>query len=213
MKISVLKNWAAAALFVAAGSVFVSCDKDNGNDNGTDGPTDVDATAVIGDYTGTMSILEPTPTAEEGEDGGEDGSQTEPTTVEAKVTATDVEFNNFPIRDLVAAIVGDTAADAIVAGVGEINYSIPYTAAVNEDKTAVSLELEPEVLELSYTLGEGEQAITFNVKVTITAEKSSEYTVESKNLMLYIAAESVTLNDEPFKTFTGMSLEFSLTKK
>ena len=209
MKISVLKNWAAAALFVAAGSVFVSCDKDNG----TDGSTDVDATAVIGDYTGTMSILEPTPTAEEGEDGGEDGSQTEPTTVEAKVTATDVEFNNFPIRDLVAAIVGDTAADAIVAGVGEINYSIPYTAAVNEDKTAVSLELEPEVLELSYTLGEGEQAIKFNVKVTITAEKASEYTVESGNLMLYISAESVTLNDEPFKTFTGMSLEFSLTKK
>ena len=209
MKISVLKNWAAAALFVAAGSVFVSCDKDNGNDNGTDGSTDVDATAVIGDYTGTMSILEPTPTAEEGEDGGQTGTEIKA----AKVTATDIEFTDFPIRDLVAAIVGDTAADAIVAGVGEINYSIPYTAAVNEDKTAVSLELEPEVLELSYTLGEGEQAITFNVKVTITAEKSSEYTVESKNLMLYIAAESVTLNDEPFKTFTGMSLEFNLTKK
>lgn len=209
MKISVLKNWAAAALFVAAGSVFVSCDKDNGNDNGTDGSTDVDATAVIGDYTGTMSILEAVaPTADEGEDGGQTGTE-----VEAKVTADNVEFNNFPIRDLVAAIVGEDLADDIVAGVGEVNYSIPYTATVNEEKTAISLELEPKVLELSYTLGEGEQAITFNVKVTITAERASEYTVESKNLMLYIAAESVTLNGEPFGTFTGMSLEFNLTKK
>ena len=205
MKISVLKNWAAAALFVAAGSVFVSCDKDNGNDNGTDGPTDVDATAVIGDYTGTMSILEPTPTAEESEDGGQTGTEIKA----AKVTATDIEFTDFPIRDLVAAIVGENNADGIVNLVGQVDYKIPYTATVNEDKAGISLELAPEVLKI--TAGEGENAL--NVEVTITAEKSSEYTVESKNLMLYIAAESVTLNDEPFKTFTGMSLEFSLTKK
>lgn len=210
MKISVLKNWAAAALFVAAGSVFVSCDKDNGNDNGTDGSTDVDATAVIGDYTGTMSI----PAVAPSEDNGtEEGSQTGTEIKAAKVTATDIEFTDFPIRDLVAAIVGENNADGIVNLVGQVDYKIPYTATVNEEKTAISLELEPKVLELSYTLGEGEQAITFNVKVTITAERASEYTVESKNLMLYIAAESVTLNGEPFGTFTGMSLEFNLTKK
>ena len=205
MKISVLKNWAAAALFVAAGSVFVSCDKDNGNDNGTDGSTDVDATAVIGDYTGTMSILEPTPTAEEGEDGGQTGTEIKA----AKVTATDIEFTDFPIRDLVAAIVGENNADGIVNLVGQVDYKIPYTATVNEDKAGISLELAPEVLKI--TAGEGENAL--NVEVTINAKGTGEYTVESKNLVFSLTAAEVTVAGNKLDKFEAMDIEFNLTKK
>lgn len=206
MKISVLKNWAAAALFVAAGSVFVSCEKDNGNDNGTDGSTDVDATAVIGDYTGTMSI----PVVAPSEDNGtEEGSQTGTEIKAAKVTATDIEFTDFPIRDLVAAIVGEGNADAIVNLVGQVDYKIPYTATVNEDKAGISLELAPEVLKI--TAGEGENAL--NVEVTINAKGTGEYTVESKNLVFSLTAAEVTVAGDKFDKFEAMDIDFNLTKK
>lgn len=78
---------------------MVACDKNDnwGNDWGTD---PADETAVIGEYAGTMNVLEAAPTADSEE---ETPSGTE---ITAKVTADAIQFTDFPVRDLIIKVIG-----------------------------------------------------------------------------------------------------------
>ena len=214
MKRTFLKNWMVVALFAGACCGMVACDDDD-NGGQTPPPTDLDITAVIGEYAGTMSVVEavaPVANAEGEEPAG--------TALDAKVTGDAIEFTDFPIRDLVVKVLGDeTLADQIVEKVGKVDYSVPYTAVMGEDKTSVRLTLVPEPLKLTLAdNSEGGETTTFEepssveIEVTITAEAEGVYTVESKKFKFKLSATGVKIGAVELPGFEPFSLEFDLTK-
>ena len=123
----VLRNWMMAAFFVGATFSLVACDDD---DNETPPPAGPDATVVVGSYSGTMQLVEAQP-----KEGGE-GEEPAGTELEAAVTKDAVEFENFPIRSLIEAVLGESGTDEVIDGiieaVGPVGYTMPYTATINE---------------------------------------------------------------------------------
>ena len=202
MKTSILKNWLASGLVAVAAIGFTACNDDN--DGGTTPPpTDPDVTVVEGDYSGTMAVVEAAASADE--------STAEPagTAVEATVSAEAVVFADFPIRDLVVRIVGEESADAIVEAVGQVDYSVAYTAAMSEDKTAVAMTLAPETLAISMPV---EGAEPLEIAVTVSAAADATYNVESGKLDFALSVDGVTVGGVAMEEFEPFSLDFDLAK-
>ena len=204
MKRTFWKNWMVAALFAGACCGMVACDDD---DNVTPPPAGPDATVVVGSYSGTMQLVEAQP-----KEGGE-GEEPAGTELEAAVTKDAVEFENFPIRSLIAAVLGESGTDEVIDGiiekVGPVSYAIPYTAAINEDKTIVRMALKPEVLNI--TMGDPETD-GLTIAVTISADSDAVYNLESKTLQFPLSVDKIQLGDgEPFSV--PLHLAFDLVKK
>ena len=196
---------------------LIACEKNGDNhNNGGNGDTSDDETAVIGEYTGTMDILEVT--ASEDENTGEETPSG--TEISASVTADAIEFADFPVRDLIVKILGsDETADAIIEAIGPISYSIPYEASLSEDETAVNLTLAPEnmtiKLPVASTMSESEEDGSMAIEVEITADSASEsvYDIQSENLSFIISVASIKIGDTPMDGFAAFSLDFDMTKK
>lgn len=202
MKTVFLKNWLAFGLMALAAFGFAACSDDDGT---TPPPPGADETVVEGSYAGTMSVVEAAAPAE-----GEDADEPAGTAVEAAVSAEAVGFTDFPIRDLVVRIVGEDSADAIVEAVGKVDYSIPYTAEMSEDKSAVAMTLSPETLVISMPI---EGAEPLEIAVAISAAADATYTVESSKLGFALSVDGVTLGGEALEGFEAFSLDFDLAKK
>lgn len=192
-----------AALFLGACCGMVACD----DDNETPPPTGPDATVVVGSYSGTMLIVEEQP-----KEGNKDEKPVG-TELEAAVTKDAVEFENFPIRSLIAAVLGESGNDEVIDGiieaVGPVSYAIPYTAAINEDMTIVRMALEPDVLNI--TMGDPETD-GLTIAVTISADSDGIYNLESKTLQFPLSVDKIQLGDsEPFSV--PLHLAFELVKK
>lgn len=201
MKTVFLKNWLAFGLMALAAFGFAACSDDDGT---TPPPPGADETVVEGSYAGTMSVVEAAAPAE-----GEDADEPAGTAVEAAVSAEAVGFTDFPIRDLVVRIVGEDSADAIVEAVGKVDYSIPYTAEMSEDKSAVAMTLSPETLVISMPI---EGAEPLEIAVAISAAADATYTVESSKLGFALSVDGVTLGGEALEGFEAFSLDFDLAK-
>ena len=201
MKTVFLKNWLAFGLMALAAFGFAACSDDDGT---TPPPPGADETVVEGSYAGTMSVVEAAAPAE-----GEDADEPAGTAVEAAVSAEAVGFTDFPIRDLVVRIVGEDSADAIVEAVGKVDYSIPYTAEMSEDKSTVAMTLSPETLTISMPV---EGAEPLEIAVAISAAADATYTVESSKLGFALSVDGVTLGGEALEGFEAFSLDFDLAK-
>ena len=135
-----------AALLAGACCVMVACDDDDNGGGQTPPPTEPDITAVCGDYAGTMSVVEAAPAA--------DGEEPAGTAIEAVVSEAEISFTDFPIRDLVVKVLGtEEGVDEIVAAIGQVDYRVPYTAVMSEDKATVAMTLAPEALMLTLPSG------------------------------------------------------------
>lgn len=209
MKQMNVKNWMAALLLTGVCCGFVACNDDDGEN--TPPPAEPNVTAVIGEYAGTMQIIEPTPTAESGE---------EPTgtPLTASVTGDQILFENFPIRDLIVKIIKDEAlADQIVAKIGQVDYAVPYAALMSEDKTTVRMTLTPDALKI--TLGGSEEPApepqaeeAIEIEVTISTAAEGVYTIESEKLSFTLSAEAVKYGGTELPGFEAFTLGFNLTK-
>lgn len=217
MKRVILRNWMAAALLLGACCGLVACDDDN------DGPAEPDVTAVQGNFKGEMSIVEAAPT--EGEEETPAG-----TAVTATVSADKILFEEFPVRELIVKVVGDeTLADQILAQIGQVDYAVPYTAVMSDDKATIQMTLKPEALKLtlsddsdssedgdgaSETDGEDSEGPTgIEIEVTVTAEAGSTYTLASMELAFTLAATAVKLDGTEFPGFEPITLSFDMTKE
>ena len=221
MKRTFLKNWMVVALFAGACCGMVACDDDD-NGGQTPPPTDLDITAVIGEYAGTMSVVEAVAPVAHAE-----GEEPAGTALDAKVTGDAIEFTDFPIRDLIVKVLEgmgtpaeDEMVDAIIAAVGQVDYKVPYTALMSEDKATVKLTLAPEALKLTLSDGsEGgeptaaEEPAGIEIEVTITADAEGAYTVDSKKLAFELAVTGIKDKDVDLPEFEPFSLRFDLTKK
>lgn len=206
MKRMIIKNWMTALLLTGICCGMVACDDEQ------DAPSPgLDTTVVLGQYAGVMQVLEPAPKNEAGE---------EPvgTAITATVVESEVQFKNFPIRDLVVKIIGDEElADQIVGEVGAVDYAIPYTALMNDEKTTVKLTLAPPVMKLIYggsdepaSISRAEDAI--EIEVAISAVSEGNYTVETQHLRFTLSIDAVKYGGVDLPEFQAFPVAFNLTK-
>lgn len=181
-----------AILCVIGVSSFVACSDDNEPENK---PENVKIAA--GSYTGVMGYTI------EGTDEVK-GSDVDWTVTEVSATSGSVDFANFPVRDLIVAILGEDGADAIIEAIGPVAYSVKYNSVVNSDKSEIALNFAPEALVLK--VGEME------VKVTILTPEAGNYNVAIKSMDFQLKATEVTLAGTTMENFKPITLRFS-TKK
>lgn len=206
MKRTFLKNWMAAALLAGACCGMVACDDDDDNGGTTPPPTEPDITVVCGEYAGTMVVVEASP---KGDDGAEEPAGT---AVDAKVTGEAIEFTDFPVRDLIVKVLGtEEGVDEILAAIGQVDYNVPYTAQMSEDKASVAMTLKPEVLNLTLP-GSGEEEPGTEIEVTVEATAAT-YTLESKRLGFGLSVAGVKVADVDLPDFESFALDFDLAKK
>lgn len=177
-------------------------------DENIPGEPETDITQLEGEYDGTMSI------AQEDND-----SLPEPAELAATVTAEQIVFEALPVRGMIEMLMPDAdqaAIDGIVETLGDIEYTIPYTAAANENGTAIELALAPAKLTLQ--MGTAESAALFAdeplvIEVSVTAADKGLYTIESSKLALGLNVDAVTVGGEELPDFESFSLEFEMTKR
>ena len=179
MKRYFLNKWMVATLLAGACCIMAACDDDNDNGGIMPPPTDPDIEAVCGTYRGTMTVVETAPVTDEGAD------EPSGTALDARVTNTAIAFMDFPIRDLVIKVLGtDEGIDAIIEAIGTVEYAIPYTASMNEDKTSVVLSLDPAILVLNLPAGnDAEESAGTEIEVAISAEADGTYAWNRRNLV------------------------------
>ncbi|MCD8274975.1 MAG: DUF4840 domain-containing protein, partial [Alistipes sp.] len=91
----------------------------------------------------------------------------------------------------------------------QVDYKVPYTALMSEDKATVKLTLTPEALKLTLA----EEPAGIEIEVTITADAEGAYTVDSKKLAFELAVTGVKFAGEDLSGFEPFSLRFDLLKK
>ncbi|WP_303208905.1 DUF4840 domain-containing protein [Bacteroides oleiciplenus] len=207
-KVHYLKRFMFLVMALGLVTTFVSCDDDD-----EPKPNSPALTDVVGDYTGKMQILLPTPAATEGEETPEG------TDVAVKLTQDEVVFEKFPVADLITAIVGEEAAPGIIEAVGDVSYKMKYTPAFNDEKTAISLTFTPEplVLEINFPTEEtaegeeGEETPDLKVEVTVVAPEAGTFAYAGDKLALKLQVSGVKVNGEPLELPTT-TFSFNLAK-
>lgn len=175
---------------------FTSCSNDD--DKTPEVPTVAD---VAGDYKGkmTFSLTEVNPLEE----------APEATELELAVKNDSIIFNKFPVNALITAIVGEEAAPAIIALVGDVTYKVNYKPTMNAANDSISMELKPEVLTIN--VGKGETA--FSVAVTVTATEKGSYAIEKKNLKFNLGVTEAKLGEQNAIEGKTIALSFDMAKK
>ena len=190
-----------ACMIAGTALTFTACSDD---DEPT--PDEPKTEDVYGNYTGTMTFKTEEEVANEANESGE----TEGIAVSATVKNDTVYFEDFPVRDLVASIVGEELADALVEAIGTVNYKVGYKASMTTAKDSVYMEMSPKPLELSIPVDEEN---TMAVSVEVSAADKANYEFETQNLNLKLKAEKVWVNEQEFPIFPVTDLTFEMTKK
>lgn len=204
-------------LFAMALSVITSFTACSSDDDDSNIPV-YSLTDVEGTYSGTMLTetysVQPHEDAEEGE---------KPTGAEviAEVKDNQIMIKQLPVDDLIKSIVGEEAAEGIIANLDEINYNIPYTPAFNEDKSNILLQLQPEALKINLTIPaqtqeegeEGEDAAKLLITVSIETVENGVYTYADKKLAFSIKATKVDVAGNELADFPATAFMFNMVKK
>lgn len=190
-----------ACMVVGSTIVLSSCSDDDDEKI----PALPSVTDVNGDYSGKMFVspLEvPTPITENKEPAGMD--------IAAIVKSDTVYFNDFPISDLVADIVGEENAPAVIEKIGKVNYKIGFKSDLNAAQDSIYMTFDPKPLTIALP-GDGEEVM--NVEVSISVAKKGSYELSSKKLVFDLNADKVTLGEVEIPAFKPSEFAFKLNKK
>lgn len=206
-KLYYLKRFLYLVLALGLVTTFISCD--DGDEPKPELPA---LTDVEGNYIGKMLVLLPNPIADEGEDTPQG------TDVTVVVKESNVVFDKFPVDELITSIVGEEIASGIIEAVGDVNYSMKYTATFSDDKSMISLAFAPEPLVLEIDLpadvalyeGDGETP-KLKVEVTIAASETGAFTYAGSKLTFKLQVTAVKINDESIE-FPAATFSFDLGK-
>ena len=176
--------WMACMIAVIAGTAltFTACSDD---DEPT--PDEPKTEDVYGNYTGTMTFKAEEAVANK----ANESEEAEGIAVSATVKNDTVYFEDFPVRDLVASIVGEESVDALAEAIGTVNYKVGYKASMTT----------------------ADEENTMAVSVEVSAADKANYEFETQNLNLKLKAEKVWVNEQEFPIFPVTDLTFEMTKK
>lgn len=199
----------ASMLLLGGALCFVSCSDDDENIPST--PDEVTTDVMFGEYSGKMTTN--SISTNEGEEVPEG------TDITANLNNDTIRFEDFPIKDIVLAVVQDeTLADQIVAAVGQVNYPIGYKPTLTAAKDSVNFVLDPKPLKLTVDLSADteEEAQPLQIEVTVEAGTQGAYAVESGHAAFDITATEVLLgegeNQTPLEGFNAINLQFDLNQ-
>ena len=199
------------ASLLLMGSVFCfgSCSDDD--DNVPPTPDEVTTDVMFGEYSGKMVAAS---IATQDGEGEETPSGTD---ITATLDNDTIRFEDFPIRDIVLAIVQDeTTADQIVEAVGQVGYAIGYEPTLAAEKDTVTFVLDPKPLTLAVQLPSDteEEAQTLQIEVKVEAGAEGTYDVESGHIVFDFSATEVLLGageeQTPLEGFDGINLQFDM---
>lgn len=196
-------------LLLGGALCFVSCSDDDENIPST--PDEVTTDVMFGEYSGKMTTN--SISTNEGEEVPEG------TDITANVNNDTIRFEDFPIKDIVLAVVQDeTLADQIVEAVGQVDYAIGYEPTLAAAKDSVTFVLDPKPLTLAVQLPsdtEGE-AQTLQIEVKVEAGTGGAYDVESGHAVFDFSATEVLLGEgeeqTPLEGFEGINLLFDMNQ-
>lgn len=180
------------SLMAVIGLFLTSCDKDDDPQTPA-----AQASDVKGDYTGKLSATQGTTKKEH--------------TSAFSVRDTLVAFDNFPITEIVAAVVKDTAkTTAAVKALGNVKYNLKYTGKVNAAKDGVDLTFAPKTLEIEIPVDAAKKKTVVTFKTT----NAGLYSSKNKSLKFDLEAEKIVVDGAQLTPFTTIKYEIpSLVKK
>lgn len=216
MKDFKLNRFLISTLIISCGLSLTACS--NEDSPNPIPPETITTQTMYGNYTGLMTLnTENAATTTEEEDSEKEGNS-----VTATVDNDTIYFQDFPVKELVMAVVEDeNVADQIVEALGNIDYSIGYTPTLTSTSDSIYCQLDPKPLRLTLpfsTSTEGEETpANLNIQVNISSEEDANYEVASSILKLQLTTEEVLLSSgdsEPITlpTFQPLNLKFELTK-
>lgn len=120
-------------------------------------------------------------------------------------------INEFPIKEIILAVVESNTekADAIIADLDKVNYSINYTAEVTKANDAIELTLKPTELKLKIKIEDVEKEVV----TTFVANKKGKYLAKDKSLSFNIRAEKVSVDGKAIESFIAVEYNASATIK
>jgi hypothetical protein len=180
------------SIIAVFGLFLTSCDKDD--DSITPTPL---ASDVKGEYSGKINATVGTTKKEHA----------------ATFTVRDtlVVFDNFPLTELVSAVVKDgPKAEAAVKALGSVKYNLKYTGKVNAAKNGVDLTFAQKPLEIEIPI----DAVKKKATITFKTTNSGIYTSKNKTIKFVLEAEKIVVDGAQITPFTTITYEIpSLVKK
>lgn len=200
----------ASLLLMGSMFCFTSCSDDDDN---VPNPDEVTTDVMFGEYSGKMVAAS---IATQDDEGEETPSGTD---ITATLNNDTIRFEDFPIRDIVLAIVQDeTTADQIVEAVGQVGYAIDYKPTLAAEKDTVTYVLDPKPLTLAVQMPSDteEEAQTLQIEVKVEAGEEAVYDVESGHTTFNFSATEVLLGEgeeqTPLEGFDGINLQFDMNQ-
>ncbi len=180
----------ALSLVALIGLFLVSCDKDN------DPQTPAQASDVKGTYTGKLSATQ--------------GTAKKEYNSTFIVRDTLVIFDSFPITELVAAVVKDTAkTTAAVKALGNVKYELKYSGKVNTAKDGVDLTFTPKALSIEIPVDNAKKKAV----ITFKAENTGLYTARTKSTKFNLVAEKIVVDGTQLTPFTTIKYDLPSSNK
>lgn len=204
-------------LFVVAISListFTACSNDDGDNIPIYSTKDVE-----GNYTGLM-LTESEPVVNPHQNAGKEGEAPKGIEVKAEVKDNQIIIDKLPVDELIKSIITDESqAEIIIKGIGDVNYTIPYTPTFDENKNHILLQLKPEPLVIKFAApvpephADEEETNEISIKVTIETNENGNFTYDGSILKFAIKATKVEVGELPFEEFPATTFSFNMTKK
>lgn len=170
MKIT-LKSIVLTTMGLISVAAFTSCSDDD------DAPALPSLEKINGYYSGHMTyeIIAnvPAPTTYV------DEPVVEPVALDFNVADNKVKFDKFPVEALIKAILNTDDVTDIVEAIGDLKYEIPFEAALNEDNTAIMMNMKPEALTITVPLGAKADLV---VVVGVASPDKGKFTYADKKM-------------------------------
>lgn len=205
----------ASLLLMGSVFCFTSCNDDD--DNVPPTSDEVTTDVMFGEYSGKMVAA--SIATQDGENTGDGEKTPAGTDITATLDNDTIHFEDFPIRDIVLAIMQDeTTTDQIVEAVGQVSYSIGYKPTLAAEKDTVTFVLAPTPLTLAVQLPSDreEEAQTLQIEVKVEAGAEGTYDVESEHIVFNFSATEVLLDEgeeqTPLEGFDGINLQFDMNQ-
>lgn len=188
------------AYFLMAGLVLFTATSCSSNE-----PEAPSVKDVIGEYAGKATISSVNPLAEQAEGEGD--------VIKAMVKADSIVFSNFPVKEIVTAVVGAEEAPAVLKQIGDVAYKAAYTAVLSEKSDSVSMTIATTPLNIQFTTGEGETKDTTTIQCKLVEATKGQYVMKDKGLKVVLNATELTVNEAAFEGFIPHKADFELKKK
>lgn len=190
-KLFSLKGIISLAVVMAVLVMLPSCDDD-------DILTPPQVVNISGEYSGKMCFSQ------------SGSTEADTTDVDATAANDTVYFKKFPVKTLIASIVGEENAEKIATALGDVKYGVGYKTEATTKTDSISLVFDPKPLELIFPTSETQ---TDTVVVEISTLDKGLFASESENLKFGLKAENVSLNGNDLgELFKPIDFKFDLTK-